>query len=148
MNKKLLLIGPAVILLFCFCASVSAQKKDEAVIDLLAKYDTAWNKKDSATVANILAPGYIYFSSTGGITTRERTLEFLSSPKYILTSAARSEVKTYRTGDTVIVSSRWIGKGTYDKEVIDDDQRCGLVFTKVGKQWKLISEHCAQIVSK
>jgi ketosteroid isomerase-like protein len=124
-----------------------AQKDGEAVLDILAKYDTAWNKKDSATVGNILAPGYIYFSSTGSITTRERTLEFLNSPKYILTSAQRSEVKTYRTGDTVIVSSRWIGKGTYDKEEIDD-QRCGLVFTKIGKQWKLISEHCAQIVSK
>lgn len=148
MNKKLLLIGPTVILFFCLAASVSAQKNDGPVLDVLAKYDAAWNKKDSATVGNILAPGYIYFSSVGGITTRERTLEFLSSPKYVLTSAARSEVATYRTGDTVIVSSRWIGKGTYDKEVIDDDQRCGLVFTKIGKQWKLISEHCTQIVAK
>jgi len=148
MIKKISLVVLSVILLCCFAGSGLAQKNGGAVMDVLAKYDAAWNKKDSATVGNILAPGYIYFSSTGGITTRERTLESLNSPKYILTSAERSEVKTYRTGDTVIVSSRWIGKGTYDKEVINDDQRCGLVFTKIGKQWKLISEHCAQIVSK
>jgi len=148
MDKNLVLIGSALLLVFCFGAGVHAQKDDREVVGVLARYDTAWNKKDSATVGNILAPGYIYFSSTGGITTRERTLEFLSSPRYVLTSAERSEVKTYRTGNTVIVSSRWVGKGTYDKEVIDDDQRCGLVFTKIGKQWKLISEHCARIVSK
>jgi hypothetical protein len=132
MNKRIFAIILPVILLFCLDGKAVAQKNDEAVPDILAKYDTAWNKKDSATVGNILEPGYIYFSSTGGITTRERTLEFLNSPKYVLTSAQRSEVKTYRTGDTVIVSSRWIGKGTYDTEVIDDDQRCGLVFTKLG----------------
>lgn len=148
MRNKIFLIVVPVIALFCFAGSGIAQKNDNAVIDVLAKYDDAWNKKDSATVGGILAPDYIYFTSTGGITSRERTLEFLNSPKYNLTFAERSEIKTYRTGDTVIVSSRWKGKGTYDKEEINDDQRCGLVFAKIGKNWKLVSEHCAQIVSK
>lgn len=148
MNRKIFLMVFPVVLLFCLGEMVIAQKNDKAVIEVLAKYDAAWNKKDSKTVDGILAPDYIYFSSTGGITSRERTLEFLNSPKYNLTFAERTEINTYRTGDTVIVSSRWKGKGAYDKEEINDDQRCGLVFARIGKHWKLVSEHCAQIVSK
>jgi ketosteroid isomerase-like protein len=148
MNNRLLSIGPIVVFIFCFCASAGAQQNDPAVVEVLAKYDAAWNKKDTKTVDSILAPGYIYFSSTGGLTPRARTLEFLISPKYTLTFAERTEIQTYRTGNTVIVSSRWKGKGTYDQGAIDDDQRCGLVFVKLGKAWKLVSEHCAQIVTK
>lgn len=124
------------------------QKQRDDVLQTLKKYDEAWNKKDLATVDKILAADYVYFSSTGSITSREKTLELLVSPKYILTSAERSEIKTFRTGDTVIVSSRWKGKGTYNEEVINDDQRCSLVFIKQGKLWMLLSEHCTQIVTK
>ena len=91
----------------------------------------------------------MYFSSTGGLTTRQATLEFLMSPDYKLTFVERSEIKLLSQSDTVaVVSSRWKGRGMYGKEEINDDQRCGLVFVKENKTWKLISEHCAQIVSK
>ncbi len=85
------------------------------MISVLKKYDDAWNSKDQAAVDKILAPEYIYFSSTGGTTLRKRTLEFLVSPGYKLTFVERSEIMSYRTGDTVVISSRWKGKGTYDK---------------------------------
>jgi hypothetical protein len=66
-----------------------------------------------------------------------------------LTSAERSEIKVLSRSETVaVVSSRWKGRGTYGKEEINDDQRCGLVFVKQKNSWKLLSEHCAQIVSK
>ena len=68
--------------------------------------------------------------------------------KFTYRATERSEIKTFRTGDTVVVSSRWRGKGTYNEEPINDDQRCSLVFGKEGKDWKLLSEHCTQIVSK
>jgi len=137
--------------LLCFSANINAQKQvkqTDEVVQFLKKYDEAWNKKDSKTVDKILASDYVYFTSTGGISSRQETLAFLNSPKYNLTFAERTEVKLFRTGDTIIVSSRWKGKGTYDKEEINDDQRCSLVFAKEGKQWKLLSEHCTQIVSK
>jgi len=139
--------------IFCSILNVPAQTSKQespsaSVLQVLKKYDDAWNKKDSATVDRILAPNYIYFNSEGGITTRKGTLDFLASPKYKLTFAERSEIETYASGDTVIVSSRWKGKGTYDKEVINDDQRCGLVFAKLAKVWKLVAEHCVQIAAK
>jgi hypothetical protein len=97
----------------------------------------------------VLADDYVYFSSTGGLTDRKRTLEFLISPDYKLAFVERSEIvlHSYRA-DTAIISSRWKGRGTYGKEVINDDQRCGLVFKKEGKAWKLLAEHCTQIVSR
>jgi ketosteroid isomerase-like protein len=115
----------------------------------LTEYDRAWNAKDTAAVGRILTDDYVYFSSTGLLTTRKATLDFLASPNYKLTFVERTEVKLLSKTDSVaVISSRWKGRGTFGKEEINDDQRCGLVFVKVGKIWKLMSEHCAQIVSK
>jgi ketosteroid isomerase-like protein len=137
--------------ILCFGANAVAQKTDKqtaGVLQLLKKYDDAWNKKDAATVGAMLAADYVYFSSTGGLSNRKETLDFLISPKYLLTFIERSEIKAIRSGETVVVSSRWKGKGTYAEGEINDDQRCGQVFVKDGKNWKLLSEHCTQIVSK
>lgn len=134
-----------------FGTNAFAQKSDkqiENVLQTLKKYDEAWNKKDAKTVGEILDAQYIYFSSVGGLSTRQESLDFLVSPKYILTFVERSEIKTFQSGETVVVSSRWKGKGSYSGGEINDDQRCGQVFVKSGKNWKLFSEHCVQIVNK
>ena len=133
-------------LAFVICTSAVYSQTPERA---LADYDRSWNAKDVKGVAQMLADDYVYFSSTGGLTTRKATLEFLSSPEYKLTFVERSEIKVLSQTDGVaIISSRWKGRGTYGKEEINDDQRCGLVFVKQKNIWKLLSEHCAQIVSK
>ena len=115
----------------------------------LVAYDQSWNQKDVKSVDQILANDYVYFSSTGSLTMRKATLELLASPDYKLTSVERSEIKILSQSAAVaVVSSRWKGRGRFGKEEINDDQRCGLVFVKQSAQWKLLSEHCAQIVSK
>lgn len=137
--------------IFCLSTNVFAQDQDSeraAVLGLIEKYDHAWNTKDSKTVSDVLGSEYIYFSSTGNLSNRAQTLEFLKSPDYKLTFAERSEVKLYRTGETFVVSSRWKGRGTYNNREINDDQRCGLVFAREMKVWKLVSEHCVQIPTK
>jgi len=118
------------------------------VLQTLKQYDDAWNRKDSATVDKLLAAEYVYFSSAGSTSSRQSTLALLTSPKYHLTSAERTEIKTFRAGETVVVSSRWRGKGTWNEQEINDDQRCSLVFARQGQNWKLLSEHCTQIASK
>ena len=139
------------ILLLAF-PNVHGQHKDHfyaGVKRALDAYDTAWNKKDVAGVSAVLADEYLYFTSTGGTTDRKRTLEFLASPDYKLTFAERSEIVAVNgTDDILLVSSRWKGRGTYGKEVINDDQRCGLVFIRQKGRWKIFSEHCVQIVLK
>ena len=115
----------------------------------LAMYDRSWNQKDVNSVAQLLAEDYVYFSSTGSLTTRKATLEFLASPDYKLTFVERSEIKILSQSDSIaVISSRWKGRGLYGKEEINDDQRCGLVFMRQKTIWKLLSEHCSQIVSK
>ena len=129
--------------------SAGAQNTKQAdVVSVLRRYDEAWNTKDVATVDRMLAPKYVYFSSNGNLTSRQQTLELLKSPGYKLTFAERTEIKTFRSGATVIVSSRWKGKGTYNDEEINDDQRCSLVFAKQKNSWRVLSEHCTQIVKK
>lgn len=127
---------------------VSTAAAQTGALAALKKYDDAWNRKDSKNVDAILHKDYLYFTSEGGTTTREKTLEFLVSPKYVLTFVERSEISAFGTGNTVIVSSRWKGKGTYNEQTINDDQRCSLVFVKDKRHWKLLSEHCTQIVTK
>ncbi|HKP69361.1 MAG TPA: nuclear transport factor 2 family protein [Pyrinomonadaceae bacterium] len=131
-----------------FLPAIYGQAND-AINRAVKSYDDNWNKKNVDGVSNILADEYVYFSSTGGLTDRKKTLEFLASPDYKLTFVERSEVTVLAADDRVaVVSSRWKGRGTYGKEVINDDQRCGLVFVSRSGLWKLLSEHCAQIVSK
>lgn len=121
-------------------------QKDE-VADFVKSYDKAWNRKDVASVEPILATDYVYFTSKGGVSTRQRTLALLRSPKYILISAERNEIDVYLTGSTAIVSSRGRGHGSYDGEEFRDDQRCSIVVTREGGRWKVLSEHCTQIVA-
>ena len=138
--------------IFFLSSAAFGQASEDAVASItraVTNYDAAWNKKDVDGVSKLLADDYVYFSSTGGLTDRKATLEFLVSPDYKLTFVERSEVKILsRTEHVAVVSSRWKGRGTYGKEQINDDQRCGLVFVKDHKTWKLLSEHCAQIVAK
>ena len=151
MTTRRLLIPLMLITILAQAGIVHAQERSgsEIVKNVLMRYDDAWNKKDAEGVSRILSDDYVYFSSTGSLTSRKATLDFLASPDYKLTFVERSEIALLsQTGTVAVVSSRWKGRGTFGKEVINDDQRCGLVFVKSGKVWKLISEHCAQIVAK
>ena len=149
MTRKMNRVALTLVIAAGTVLSAGAQNAKHAeVVTLLRKYDDAWNTKDVATVDRLLAPEYVYFSSTGNLTSRRQTLELLKSPGYKLTFAERTEIKTFRSGATVIVSSRWKGKGTYNDEEINDDQRCSLVLARQKNSWRVLSEHCTQIVRK
>jgi ketosteroid isomerase-like protein len=151
MNRSAILILLTLLAVFSSTPATYAQAgpNEESITSVLTRYDNAWNKKDVDGVSRILAEDYVYFSSTGDLTKRKATLDFLASPDYKLTSVSRSEIAVLSQNDRVsIVSSRWKGRGTYGKEEINDDQRCGLVFVREEKSWKLLSEHCVQIVAK
>ena len=126
-------------------ANARLTQKDE-IVDFVNSYDKAWNRKDVAFVERLLATDYVYFTSKGGVWSRQKTLDLLRSAKYMLNSAERSEIDVYRTGKTAIVSSRWKGQGLYDGVEFRDDQRCSIVVAQEGGRWKVLSEHCTQIV--
>lgn len=150
MKRKLMAFLSFAVCLGCFSDYSQAQTRTTSeVVEILKQYDEAWNKKDVAGVSKFLADGYVYFTSAGGTSDRKATLEFLAMPSYKLTFVERSEIVLHSyDGKIAALSSRWKGRGTYGKEEINDDQRCGLVFVRQSKQWRLLSEHCVQIVSK
>jgi ketosteroid isomerase-like protein len=139
-----------VFLLFSISPAAAQTANDPVseIQNVLKAYDKAWNSKNVRGVSSVLSDDYVYFTSTGSINDRKRTLEFLASPDYKLTFVERREVVIHRRDKTfALVSSRWTGRGTYGTEVINDDQRCGIVFLKIKSEWKIVSEHCVQIVS-
>jgi ketosteroid isomerase-like protein len=144
------LMSPLVCIAIFASAGISQPRtnNEASIRKLLNQYDNAWNKKDVKWVDSVLAENYVYFSSTGGTTSRKETLDFLGSPKYVLRTAQRTEIVQYASENAVIVSSRWQGHGVHNGEDFDDDQRCGLVFVKEKTKWKLLSEHCTQIEKK
>lgn len=122
------------------------QSREQEIRQLVERYDNALNRKDVAVVEHLLAPEYGYFSSKGEVRSRQSLLDELLSPKYILASAERTEVKVYQTSGTAVVSSRWKGQGRYDGQPFHDDQRCSIILARDKQQWLVVSEHCTQIV--
>jgi hypothetical protein len=118
------------------------------VAGLVARYDSAWNRRDSLAVDRFLAPNYQYFTSRGGVSSRAETMKFLSDPGYRLERAHRSEVAVTLSGPVAVVSSRWQGQGTYQAERFVDDQRCGQTWLRNGGIWQLLNEHCVQIETR
>ena len=111
----------------------------------VARYDSAWNQRDTSTVSLLLAPRYQYFTSRGGVSSRAETLAMLSAPDYRLEHAKRSEIAVSLSGPVAVVSSRWQGHGTYRGRPFKDDQRCGQTWLQNESEWQLLSEHCVQI---
>ena len=111
----------------------------------VAQYDSAWNQRDTSAVSRLLAPQYQYFTSRGGVSTRAETLAMLSAPDYRLEHANRSEIAVSLSGPVAVVSSRWVGHGTYRGQAFKDDQRCGQTWLQNESGWQLLSEHCVQI---
>jgi hypothetical protein len=115
------------------------------VEDVIAAHDSAWKQRDTTVVSRHLAPKYLYFTSRGGVSSRAETVAMLSDPDYRLEHAERSEIVVSRSGPVTVVSSRWVGRGTYRGEAFKDDQRCGQTWLLQGRWWQLLSEHCVQI---
>lgn len=119
------------------------------VLATLRAFDEASQRKDTAAAAEFLADNYSYFSSTGGVRSREWLLEdLLGNPDYEMDYSERDEVRMFLHGAAAVVSSRWRGQGTYNGQPIRDDQRCSLVMVKDGSRVRIVMEHCTQIAPR
>jgi hypothetical protein len=141
---------PTLVITLSLAVPLHAQVSAEAdatvsVAALVAQYDSAWNRRDTAAVSRLLAPGYQYFTSRGDVSSRTETMKFLSAPDYVLEQAKRSEMRVVLSGPVAVVSSRWQGQGSYRRAAFRDDQRCGQTWLRAGRVWQLVSEHCVQM---
>ena len=127
-------------------AQVQSESSEMAhVAGLVARYDSAWERRDTTAAGRLLAPRYQYFTSRGDVSSRAETMIFLGAPDYALKHAKRSEVSVSLSGTVAVVSSRWQGEGSYRGEAFKDDQRCGQTWVRTARGWQLLSEHCVQI---
>ena len=119
------------------------------LVPTIAHYDSAWMQRDTSAVSRLLAPEYQYFTSEGRVSSRAETMAMLSSREYRLVDGQRSEIVVTESGPVAIVSSRWVGHGTYRGRSFKDDQRCGQTWLlqagAMRSRWQLLSEHCVQI---
>lgn len=127
-------------------APAKASDVDAGIAAAIKTYDETWDRKDLPGLEAVLAPEYVYFSSKGGVLTRRQWLDRLSNANYRLDSTERSEVDAHVSGTAAVVGTRWKGHGTYDGKPFRDDQRCSMALTKASGEWKVLSEHCTQIV--
>jgi hypothetical protein len=122
---------------------------EKEVTDFVKLYDDLWAKRDTTGMKKAMAENYIYFTSTGNTSDRNKIISwFTPADKYKVDTAIRSEISVTINENTAVVSSRWVGSGSFDDEKFRDDQRCSLTIQKVNGELRLISEHCTQIVNQ
>ena len=148
--RRWMVLGHCVVIAGCTWpeagSTTDAPLSASEVLTVVREYDAAWLRKDAAVVASILADEFAYFSSTGGVRSREWLLEdLLGHPEYELDHAERGELDVILHGSTAVVSSRWRGVGSYAGEPVDDDQRCSVVVVRQATATRIIMEHCTQI---
>ena len=116
------------------------------VKNFIDKYDRLWASRDTTGMKQAMDENYIYFTSTGSTIGRKDILGWFNpADKYQVEKAERTEISIQINGNIAIVSSRWIGNGSFGEEKFNDDQRCGLVIQKLNGQLVLAAEHCTQI---
>lgn len=119
---------------------------EKEVKEFIISYDDMWARRDTSLMKGAMSDNYIYFSSTGRTIDRKSIMDWFNpADKYKVDSVARNEINITIEGNTAIVSSRWVGQGSFGGEKFDDDQRCGLVIRKQNRKLKILSEHCTQI---
>jgi len=155
MSMKKTLFAFVILVFCCGCNERSAKPTNENVLtekevrDFVRQYDDIWAKRDTTGMKRAMAENYIYFTSTGRVSTRDMIISwFTPDNKYKVDTAIRSEISVTLNENVATVISRWIGSGSYDGERFKDDQRCSLTIQKINGELKLIAEHCTQIVTK
>ena len=118
---------------------------EKEALKLVSRYDDAWMRKDLRTIDHLLAPEYVYFSSKGEVSDFAATRAMLSSEGYRLERGRREDLKAYRHGETVVVSSHWTGAGVFDGKPFTDDQRCSVVVAFSGGSGRILSEQCTEM---
>ena len=141
----------ALIVMLASCNEQQEIKKSESlsekeVEEFIMSYDEMWARRDTNLMKETMSDSYIYFSSTGRTIDRKSIMDWFNpADKYKVDSVSRNEIKITIEGSTAIVSSRWVGSGSFGGEKFEDDQRCGLVIRKENGKLKILSEHCTQI---
>ena len=151
-----LIVLLAAMSIFCISCSTNHEKNksddpltEVEVKNFIKEYDQMWASRDTGVMKQVMDDHYIYFTSKGSTRGRSDLISwFAAADKYKVEKAERSEISIQLKGNTGIVSSRWVGNGSFGTEKFNDDQRCSLVIQKTNGKLKLLAEHCTQITGR
>ncbi len=133
------------LVLFVSCRQVPSSLSRDEVIEAIKKFDAGWQNKNLKQVDSVLAPGYIYFTQSGGLFSRDSVVATAGSPTYTLSNVSRSSYEVQIFQNTAVVSTRWQGKGIYHGVPFNEDQRCSITVVKYDNKVEILSEHCTPI---
>ena len=142
--KKNFLSLILIVFVFTSCLKKQALTEKE-VLNVINKFDNGWRNKNLHQVDSVLAPGYVYFTQSGGVFSREGVVQTAGSPAYSLDSMYRSDFIVELYENTAIVSTRWRGRGLYKEHPFDENQRCSITVVKLNGKIQILSEHCTPI---
>ncbi len=127
----------------------SCQEKEaitrEEVVAAIQRFDEGWKNKNAKIVDSILAPGYVYFTQSGGTYGKKNVVHTAGSPDYQLASLTRQQFDIIIEGNTAIANTTWVGKGVYFEAPFNDNQRCSITLIKTNGKVEILSEHCTPI---
>lgn len=142
--KRFFLSLIVIVLVFTSCFKREALTEKE-VLTVINKFDSGWRNKNLKQVDSVLAPGYVYFTQSGGVFSREGVVQTAGSPAYTLDSMSRSDFIVALNENTAIVSTRWRGRGVYNEQPFNENQRCSITIVKLNGKIQILSEHCTPI---
>jgi hypothetical protein len=144
MRKKLILaVAITSGIISCRSDNDKLTLKDIQVV--IGRFDKAWKNKDTSAVDSVLAGNYIYFTQSGGTYDRQNVLNTAGSNEYKLENYSREEISYRIEGNTGIVNTVWVGKGSYRGKPFADTQRCSMTIIKLDGKTQILSEHCTLI---
>ncbi len=117
----------------------------EEVIAAVQRFDNGWKLKNAKRVDSIISASYIYFTQSGGIFDRNNVVHTAGSTDYLLDSVQRQQFDIKIEGNTAVVNTVWIGKGSYINSPFNDSQRCSITLIKNKGKVEILSEHCTPI---
>ena len=113
---------------------------------LAQEWNSAWLKKDVATVERMMMKTYVYIPPNGHILDRAEILGIISSPAYKLRRGKISESQLIEiSANIAALVHRWRGAGTFEGRSFTDDHRCVTIFVKQRRRWLMAFEMCSAI---
>ena len=142
--KRVFLSLIVIVFVFTSCLKKQALTEQE-VLNVINKFDSGWRNKNLRQVDSVLAPGYVYFTQSGGVFSRDGVVQTAGSSTYILDSMSRTDFIVQLYENTAIVSTRWRGRGVYKEQPFNENQRCSITILKQNGKVQILSEHCTPI---
>jgi ketosteroid isomerase-like protein len=154
MNKQT--ISLTILLLFALGAvnaqttnDKKAEKSRREVIETIDRLAEAGMKRDVATIEALHADDFIHTNADGSQMTKDDILKDYQRPSAVkVESNAREDKKVYLDGDTAIVTTKVVFKGSADGQSFTHLFRVTYVLKKKKKQWQVIASHASLLANE